>query len=108
MIWEKFQKDSNRCARQLNEALEKNWEEWEIPREADDKWSDEAQRPARRMVEAAHCPAEGDRRLDRRQGRFEYLYDKPYEDNKKVRVAGRSRSRACRRIACCTSTKTTN
>jgi adenine-specific DNA-methyltransferase len=27
-------------------------------------------------------------RGDRRQGRFEYLYDKPYDDNKLVRVAG--------------------
>ena len=53
---------------------------------------------ARRVVGGADCAAEGDRRLDRGQAEFEYLYDKPYPDNSRIRVAGRSRSRACRRI----------
>ena len=47
-----------------------------------------------RMVESAHRPPEGDRCLHRRQSRVEYLYDKPYSDNKKVRVAGPSPSKA--------------
>ena len=40
------------------------------------------------MVGAAHRPAEGDRRLNRARAEYEYLYDKPYEDRSKVRVAG--------------------
>jgi hypothetical protein len=43
---------------------------------------------ARRLVAGAHRPAEGNRRLDRRQGRVRDLYDKPYENTKCVRVAG--------------------
>jgi adenine-specific DNA-methyltransferase len=39
-------------------------------------------------VAGAHRPAEGNRRLDRRQGRVRNLYDKPYENTKCVRVAG--------------------
>ncbi len=38
---------------------------------------------------------------------FEYLYDKPYEDKKKVRVAGHSLSKASRRTAHWASTRTT-
>ena len=66
----------------------KNWEEWEIPREADEKWSAEAKklhaewwkhRIARQKEIDASIAAKAD---------FEYLYDKPYVDNKKVRVAG--------------------
>ena len=66
----------------------KTWEEWKIPREADKKWPDEAirihadwwtQRIARQQEIDASIAAKAD---------FEYLYDKPYEDKKKVRVAG--------------------
>ena len=53
----------------LNAALKKTWQEWEIPREADAKWPDDGEEAARRLVAGAHRPAEGDRRLHRRQGR---------------------------------------
>ncbi len=73
---------------QLNAALKKTWEEWEIPREADAKWPDAAKklhadwwqaRIARQKEIDASIAAKAE---------FEYLYDKPYEDKKKVRVAG--------------------
>jgi adenine-specific DNA-methyltransferase len=66
----------------------KAWEEWEIPREADAKWPDAAKklhadwwqaRIARQKEIDASIAAKAE---------FEYLYDKPYIDNKKVRVAG--------------------
>jgi adenine-specific DNA-methyltransferase len=64
------------------------WEEWEIPREAETKWPDEAkkihaawwrERIARQREIDASIAAKAE---------FEYLYDKPYEDRKTVRVAG--------------------
>ena len=64
------------------------WEEWEIPREADAKWPDAAKtahaqwwqhRIARQKEIDASIAAKAD---------SEYLYDKPYQDKKKVRVAG--------------------
>lgn len=73
---------------QLNTSLKKQWQEWEIPREPDIKWSDAAkklhadwwnQRMARQQEIDASIAAKAD---------FEYLYDRPYEDKKKVRVAG--------------------
>jgi adenine-specific DNA-methyltransferase len=66
----------------------KAWEEWEIPRDADAKWSDAAkklhadwwtQRIARQQAIDASIAAKAE---------FEFLYDRPYEDKKKVRVAG--------------------
>lgn len=62
--------------------------EWEIPREAPDGWPDTAlaaleafwtARIARQKEIDASIAAKAD---------FEYLYDKPYEDRKRVRVAG--------------------
>ena len=88
VIWEKFQKTLEPLREQLNKALKQNLEEWEIPREADNKWSNKAKklhsewwkyRIARQKEIDASIAAKAD---------FEYLYDKPYEDKKKVRVAG--------------------
>jgi len=88
VIWEKFQEALEPLRTQLNKVLAKKWEEWEIPREADAKWPLEARqfhskwwehRIARQKEIDASIAAKAE---------FEYLYDKPYEDRKKVRVAG--------------------
>lgn len=88
VIWDKFQTVLGPLCEALNKTLGKQWQEWEIPREADAKWSEEAkklhadwwlQRIARQKEIDASIAAKAE---------FEYLYDKPYEDKKKVRVAG--------------------
>ena len=88
VIWEKFQQTLEPLRRELNDALGTSYEEWEIPRDADDAWPEEVrgihadwweQRIARQKEIDASIAAKAD---------YEYLYDKPYEDNKKVRVAG--------------------
>ncbi|MFH1137167.1 MAG: site-specific DNA-methyltransferase, partial [Pseudomonadota bacterium] len=88
VIWEKYQEKLEPLRVALDKALGKKWEEWEIPRDAGDKWSAEAKkahaewwnlRIARQKEVDASIAAKAD---------FEYLYDKPYEDKKKVRVAG--------------------
>jgi len=88
VIWEKFQEKLEVLRHQLNQSMGKTWEEWEIPRDFDDKWTDVAkqlhaqwweQRIARQKEIDASIAAKAD---------SEYLYDKPYEDKKKVRVAG--------------------
>jgi len=63
-------------------------QEWEIPREADKAWSDAAKK-----LHAAWWQARIARQKEidasiAAKAEFEYLYDKPYEDKKKVRVAG--------------------
>ena len=75
------------CA-SLNAALKKSWPEWEIPREADPKWPDAAKKLhagwwQARIAQQKQIDASIAAKAD-----FEYLYDKPYDDKKKVRVAG--------------------
>ncbi len=59
----------SRLREKLNAALKKNWQEWEIPREADAGMAGRSEEAARRLVGGAHRAAEGDRRLHRREGR---------------------------------------
>ena len=42
VIWEKFQETLEPLRNDLNSALGRNWEEWEIPREAGDPWPEPA------------------------------------------------------------------
>jgi adenine-specific DNA-methyltransferase len=88
VIWEKYQAALEPLREQLNQAVKQAWQDWEIPRDADDKWPDKAkklhtewwqQRIARQKEIDASIAAKAD---------FEYLYDKPYDDKRKVRVAG--------------------
>ena len=136
VIWEKFQETLEPLREELNAALDQEWEEWEIPREAGDPWPEAATRAwgkvqaARTDGEKSSALRELNRRLDREyalddvpaqprdpwppeasdlhslwweeriarqkeidasiaaKADYEYLYDKPYQDNRKVRVAG--------------------
>ena len=88
VIWEKWQTASEPIRSELNAALGQRWVEWEIPREADDKWSVKAKSAHERWWKAR---IERQREIDASiaaKAEFEYLYDKPYADTSKVRVAG--------------------
>jgi adenine-specific DNA-methyltransferase len=88
VISEKQQTTLEKLRAQLNAALKKSWQEWELPSEADPKWPRDAQ--------ALH--AEWRQLRIRRQQEIdasiaakaepEYLYDKPYPDPRRIRVAG--------------------
>jgi adenine-specific DNA-methyltransferase len=74
--------------RAVSKGEAKPWEEWEVPREARADWSEEAKelhaewwaaRIARQKEIDASIAAKAE---------FEYLYDKPYIDNSRIRVAG--------------------
>jgi adenine-specific DNA-methyltransferase len=142
VIWEKWQETLEPLREKLNTALKKQWQEWEIPRVAEDPWDEKTQeifyalraereggeaassakltewlqainrnlkrnytlktlpeRPADPWLEVpAKLHAEWwEARIARQKeidasiaakAEFEYLYDKPYEDKRKVRVAG--------------------
>ncbi|MCK0507758.1 site-specific DNA-methyltransferase [Aromatoleum anaerobium] len=88
VIWEQYQQTLEPLRQQLNQALGKTWEEWEIPREADARWPDTAKRAhadwwQARITRQKEIDASIAAKAD-----TEYLYDKPYEERKKVRVAG--------------------
>ena len=136
VIWEDAQKELEPLREELNRALKRTWEEWEIPREPGDPWPDGATAAwhALRTASDEKEKEEALRVLNRELGRdytlddlpeqprdawepattelhelwwgrriirqekidasiaanaeYEYLYDKPYEDRNKVRVAG--------------------
>lgn len=88
VIWDQFQKKMEPVREELNKELSKEWEEWEIPGEAKEKWPDRAKqlhadwwkyRIARQEEIDASIAANSEQ---------EYLYDQPYKDKSKVRVAG--------------------
>ena len=70
VIWDQWQAKLEPLRKELNEACGTDWQEWEIPRAA---------RIARQQEIDKSIAAKAE---------FEFLYDKPYSDNKKVRVAG--------------------
>jgi adenine-specific DNA-methyltransferase len=88
VIYDKWELTIASFAQKLNTALKKQWAAWEIPPIANTTWPDD--------VKALHlewCKARTARQqeIDKSiaaKAEFEYLYDRPYEDKKKVRVAG--------------------
>ncbi len=87
-IHEEFQRELEPLREKLNAALGESWEEWEIPREASDDWSPAAKRLharwwRRRIARQKEIDASIAAKAD-----YETLFDQPYEDKGKVRVAG--------------------
>jgi adenine-specific DNA-methyltransferase len=88
VIWDKWQAQLEPLREALNTALKKTWQEWEIPREAEAKWSDETKRLHTDWWQARIARQKEIDASIAAKAEFEYLYDKPYTDPKKVRVAG--------------------
>lgn len=88
VIWEKWQESLEPLREELNKLTSSKFEEWEIPREVEKGWDEKAKaahakwweaRIARQKEIDASIAAKAD---------FEYLYDKPYTDGSRIRVAG--------------------
>jgi len=88
VIWEKWQTKLEPLREELNAALEQQWQEWEIPRDAEANWSDAAKKFHTDWWQARVARQEEIDASIAAKAEFEYLYDKPYEDKKTVRVAG--------------------
>ena len=88
VIWDKWQEMLEPLREQLNKALKQKWEECEIPRDADTKWTNAAKKLHADWWEARVARQKEIDATIAAKAEYEYLYDKPYEDKKKVRVAG--------------------
>ena len=87
-IWDRWQETLGPLLTRLNDALEQAWEEWEVPRAADDDWPEEARALHAEWWEARRArQAEIDASIARNAD-TEYLVDKPYEAKNRVRVCG--------------------
>jgi adenine-specific DNA-methyltransferase len=62
--------------------------EWEVPREQPADWPEAAKKPLEDFWEARIARQKAIDASIAAKAEFEYLYDKPYEDKKTVRVAG--------------------
>lgn len=88
VIWESYQEKLELLRQNLNKALGQSWEEWEIPREAGDEWSAEVKQLHTQWWELRIQRQQEIDKSIAQKADVEMLYDRPYEDNKRVRVAG--------------------
>src|ERR1035437_9005277 len=83
-----YQEQMEPLRAKLNTALKQSWQEWEIPQEADARWS-----AAARKVHDDWWKLRRERQqeIDKsiaKHADTEYLSDQPYEDAKRIRVSG--------------------
>lgn len=88
VIWEQWQAKLEPLREALNRQTGRDYQEWEIPREVQVGWDDSAIGLHRdwwdaRIARQKEIDASIAKRAD-----VELLYDRPYEDKTKVRVAG--------------------
>lgn len=102
VIWDKWQATLEPLREKLNTALKTNWQEWEIPRELpstagntknDSAPSSKDTGPGAKTLLNDWWQARIARQKEidasiAAKAEFEYLYDKPYDNKKAVRVAG--------------------
>ncbi|MAK59841.1 MAG: site-specific DNA-methyltransferase [Ponticaulis sp.] len=88
VIWEEYQKQLEPLSRKLNDASGNSWEEWEIPREPEAGWSSNV---IGLHKEWWKLRIERQQKIDAsiaQKADVELLYDRPYADTSRVRVAG--------------------
>ena len=86
--WEEFQEQLEPLREKLNNTLTVSWEAWEIPRDKEEDWPQETKELHSKWWELLIArQKEIDASIESKAD-YEYLYDKPFEDNKMVRVAG--------------------
>ena len=88
VIWDQWQATLEPLREKLNAALEKTWAEWEIPREAEAQWSNTGKKLHSDWWQARIARQQEIDKSIAAKAEFEYLYDRPYDDKKIVRVAG--------------------
>ncbi len=73
---------------ELNRLLKKSWEEWEIPRDAKPDWPNKAKELLAKWWDLRRQRQQEIDASIARHADTEILYDQPYEDGKRIRVAG--------------------
>ncbi|AZN97258.1 site-specific DNA-methyltransferase [Mesorhizobium sp. M9A.F.Ca.ET.002.03.1.2] len=87
-IWDTWHASLEPLRAKLNVALGKAWEEWEMPREVAAGWSADARSTHANWWEARIARQKEIDASIAAKAESEFLYDKPYPDNSRVRVAG--------------------
>jgi adenine-specific DNA-methyltransferase len=87
-IWAKWQATLEPLRAALNAACGETWEEWQIPRELPATAPPSGKEPHTKWWEARIARQQEIDASIAARADVEYLYDKPYQDNARVRVAG--------------------
>jgi adenine-specific DNA-methyltransferase len=88
VIWDHYREKLEHLRLRIIQTLGETWEQWEMPRESCESWpADVKNQHAQFWQERIDRQREIDASIAAK-AEFEHLYDKPYEDKKKVRVAG--------------------
>ncbi len=88
VIWEKYKVRIEPLRKELNKKLDEEWEEWEIPLDRDTEWGEEAKNLHSKIWDYRKARQKEIDDSIEANSEFEHLYDKPYEDKSKLRVAG--------------------
>lgn len=88
VIWDKWQEKIDPLLEMLNKSLRKSWQEFDVPQEYENDWSADAKKFHDDWWEVRILRQQEIDKSISSNATYEYLYDKPYEDKKKVRVAG--------------------
>ena len=88
VIWDKWQDKLEPLRKELNEITGKAWQEWEIPREPQSGWSSNVIGVHKAWWDARIARQKDIDASIARAADVEYLYNKPYDDPSRVRVAG--------------------
>ena len=90
VIWEEYEERLAPLREELSLAIGQSTtlEEWEVPRDLPDGWPADAQPLHAEFWETRIARQKAIDASIARTAEFEYLYDKPYEDRNKTRVAG--------------------
>ena len=88
VVWQSYQEKLEPLRERLNATIGVAWEEWEIPRETDDVWPDTAKEAHAEWWKLRIARQDEIDKSIQQKADIELLYDRPYEDNSKVRVTG--------------------
>jgi adenine-specific DNA-methyltransferase len=87
-IYAKWQEQLEPICISLNQLLKESWQEWEIPREPQEKWSQAVKDLLVKWWQLRQLRQKEIDEAIARHADTEVLYDQPYEDKKRVRVTG--------------------
>lgn len=88
VIWARYSEKLDSIRGRVNADLNETWEEWEVPKEPNEDWPAQVKKLHREWLDVRN-----ERHLELEasiasKANFEHLYDRPYEEKSKIRVAG--------------------
>lgn len=88
VIWEEFRTKIEPLLRELNQALGTEWKEWQVPLQPEENWTSDVIGIHDNLLKHRTARQQAIDKSIEQKADVELLYDRPYQDNSKVRVAG--------------------